>query len=311
MSFYMYNSIYMCMKISKSKLVHMIRESISRVLLKEYGGEQLVLPYDGDTRAYNYMQYVDFIKSLTKPGEITSNIDSYDDYYRQMNVNDETLFEIGRYVQFYDGFCRDEFNQEEYDYFIEQLVDTYGEDIIGDSEKQLWRKYDNGDGCGSELTDYGFECYMRELIESGGQSLRNMLSELFYNSEHGMVYINRELTIPNMWGRFNNVGGNDNRFEKGYNSLYELLQNEYGDLGYYWAYGKDKGSAYCGSYFKEGTSTVSLLAMTPIENIDIPETCAMENAGEYEISIKDNSLIMLVGVNIDGKEINIGHRVYK
>ena len=59
MSFYMYKGIYMCMKISKSKLAHMIRESISRVLLKEYGGEQLVLPFDGDTRAYNYMQYVD------------------------------------------------------------------------------------------------------------------------------------------------------------------------------------------------------------------------------------------------------------
>ena len=90
--------------------------------MKEYGGEQLVLPFDGDTRAYNYMQYVDFIKSLTRPGEITSNIDSYDDYYRQMNVNDETLFEIGRNVQFYDGFCRDEFNPEEYDYFIEHKL---------------------------------------------------------------------------------------------------------------------------------------------------------------------------------------------
>ena len=51
--------------------------------------------------------------------------------------------------------------------------------------------------------------------------------------------------------------------------------------------------------------------MTPIENIDIPETCGMENAGEYEVSLKDNSLIMLVGVKIDCKEINLGHRVYK
>ena len=62
------------MKISKEKLTNMIKESISRIVLKEYGGEQLVLPFDGDTRSYNYMQYVDFIKSLTNPGEITSKV---------------------------------------------------------------------------------------------------------------------------------------------------------------------------------------------------------------------------------------------
>ena len=299
------------MKITRGELMDIISESISRVLLNEYSGEQLVLPYDGDTRAYNYMQYIDFIKSVTKPGEITSNVTSYESYCHQMDINDEVLFEVGRNVEFYDGFCRDEFNQEEYDYFIEMLENRYGEDIFGESEKQLWRKYDNGDGCGSELTDYGFECYIKELIESGERSLHRMLDDLFYNSENGMVYINRELTIPQMLGRFNNIDGNDNRFEKGYNSLYELLQNEYGDLGWYWAYGKGNGSAYCGNYFKEGTSTVSLLAMTPIENINIAETCAMENAGEYEVSLKDNSLIMLVGLNIDGKNINIGKRILK
>ena len=275
----------------------MIRESISRVLLKEYGGEQLVLPFDGDTRAYNYMQYIDFIKRITKPGEITSNIQTYDDYCKQMNITDETLFEIGRNVEFYDGYCGDEFNEEEYNYFIAELENKYGKEI-----------YYNDDSL--ELSDYGDKCYKEELTNKGRRWLKYMLDKLFSNAVGGMVYLNRVLTIPQMSGRYSdNVDGD--KFEKTYNSLYELLIDYYGDLGYYWAYGTDNGSPYCGDYFKEGTSTVSLLAMTPIENIDIADTCGMDNAGECEVSLKNKDLIMLVGLKIDGKEINLGHRVYK
>ena len=51
--------------------------------------------------------------------------------------------------------------------------------------------------------------------------------------------------------------------------------------------------------------------MTPIENVDMSETCALCGVGEHEVRLHDDTKIMLVGLKIDGKEINIGHRVYK
>lgn len=286
------------MKISRDKLLHMIKESISRVLLKEYGGEQLVLPYDGDTRAYNYMQYVDFIKSLTKPGEITSNVHNIDEYYKKFNINSEALFDIGVNANFYDGYAREEFNDDEYEVFIDELEDKYGDIIYGENSNPLSVRY----GIGEELSSEGFKYFANKLIESAKYEFSRMLGELFKYCVDGMLYMNRELVIPAALNRLES----DN-----YNSLYELLQHMYSDLGYYWAYGIDTGCAYCAKRFEGGTSTVSLIAMTPIENVDMSETCALCGVGEHEVRLHDDTKIMLVGLKIDGKEINIGHRVYK
>ena len=291
------------MKISRDKLLHMIQESISRVVLKEYGGEQLVLPFDGDTRAYNYMQYVDFVKSITKPGEITSNIRNVDDYYKYVNVNDELLFTIGMNSKFYNGYCREEFSDEEYEIVLGKLEDQYGELIYGENNNHPWSSKYN---IGEELSDEGFKYLANYLINIGKSDIKWVLQVLFKNSNgDGMVYINRVLSIPSSFKRYT---GEDDMH---YNSLYDLYNDNYSDLGHYWAYGTDTGNAYWSSNFEGGNSYVSLIAMTPIENIDIAETCGVDSVGENEVYFYDDRKIMLVGLTVDGKEINIGHRVYK
>ena len=291
------------MKIKESDLRAMICESISKVLLREYGGEQLVLPFDGDTGAYNYEQYIDFVKSVTKPGELVSNIHSIDDYYRKMDISDEFLFEVGMNAKFYNGYAREEFSEDEYDFVIGELEDKYGKEIYGKNNNPLSVKYNIGE----ELSEKGFRYLVEYLIDYGKQDLKLMLGELFRYSNNGMVYINRVLIIPKALSRYKE----EDVDEYNYNGLYDLLVNEYNNLGNYWAYGVDTGGAYWYSNFKGGNSHVRLIGMTPIENVDIPETSGVNSVGENEIFLHDDKKIMLIGIEIDGKKINIGHRVCK
>ena len=290
------------MKVTRNRLEKIIRESISKVL-NEYRGEQLTLPFDGgDTGAVNYEQYIDFVNSITKPGEITSSVNNLGEYVNKLKTYKKFLFEVGMNACFYNGYCREEFSNDEYEDRIEELEERYGDKIYGENNNPLSQEF----GIGEELSNYGFKCFANMLIEHGADNLDYIMNILKNYCVNGMLYINRELTIPKALGRYSYNDDDDS-----YDSLYSELNSNFSDLGDYWSYGKEGGSAYYGVDFSNGTSTVNLIAMTPIENIDIPNTCGLDTVGEYEVSFIDNSKIMLVGLSIDGKEINIGHRVYK
>lgn len=287
------------MKISRNRLRDIIRESISKVLLNEYRGEQLMLPFDGNSVSLNYEQYIDFVKCVTKPGELTSNIRNIDDYYEHVNVSDELLFDIGMNCKFYNGYVRDEFSDEEYKIVLSDLERQYGEGIYGENSHPWSNRYNIGE----ELSDEGFRCLANYLIYIGKIDIKHMLNDLLKNSNgNGMVYINRVLTIPKALSRYT---------EDGYDCLYDLLHKIYGDLGDYWAYGINTGGAYNRNNFDGGNSTIRLIGMTPIENIDMAETCGVESVGEYEVYFYDDRKIMIVGLEIDDKKIDIGHRVLK
>lgn len=293
------------MRVSKSQLKHIIAESIKKQILNEYDGEQLMLPFDGDTKQYNYMQYIDFVKSITKEGTLNSNIRSINEYLN--SFKQENYFEIGINTNFYHGYVRDEFDQDEYKCVIEELEEKYGKNIYGNNNNPLSINF----SIGEELSDFGFKKLIAKLTCDGKNALLNKIHDLLsLNDNSTMIPINRVITIPYPLGRFTT---NDCivRGEREYNDFYDYLENEFGGLGEYWAYGFNTGDAYCGNEYKRGIGLLRIIAYVPLEYINMPDTCGAELVGESEVYFKENAKILITQIIIGNKKINLGNRIYQ
>lgn len=291
-----------------TELKHIISESIKQHLLQEYRGEQLMIPFDGNTKPYNYMQYVDFIKRITREGTLKSKITSKKQYIN--SFSNEKLFEIGMNIYFYPGYVRDNFDYDEYNFRIDELENKYGKEIYGKNNNPLSNRFQIGE----ELSDFGFQKLEETLINVGKSSLSTTVDYLTsLNNNSNMIPINRVISIPKAFGRFSTVGDKEYTEYGGdeYKDFYSYLLNEFGGLGDYWAYGYDTGEAYRGDSYDGGTDYLRIIGYVPLEYINIADTCGADITEESEIYFTTHAKLLLTTIEINGKKINIGNRIYE
>lgn len=292
------------------KLKLILKEGLKKSL-NEYGGEQLNIPFDEQSsRATNYEQYIDFVKSITQPGTLTPTITNTQQLLSKCSNND--FFDTGINVYFYTGYVRDEFNDDEYEEQLNELEEEYGEEIYGSNNNQLAKDYNLFE----ELSEFGVQKMIEKMIDAGKGSIEHMANWLFKNSMNGLIPVNREIIIPKALGHYDVRKDVDDDLSDDYRNIgdfYSFLKYEWENLGQYWAHGTDSGVAYRGDnyHFSGGVSSVRIVGYTTIENIDFGNTCGVENVGEDEIFFKNGAKIMLTTLFFDEKPVKLGNRIYQ
>lgn len=271
-----------------SRTLTQISESIKRsnkkiiinenqlLALKEYH-DQLAFNFDEDGNAYfeknNWEHYVDFLEDIGKPGtlpssewgiqEIQDAVDeelekiSYDgddlNEYDYENAFLELVFETFIYKHNkMDEIFEDDF-LEKFNGFYEFEKENNYYDRSQTIEKYLREKtdvFDDPYNLDDFLTPFGYNEYRGHLREAFTEHFEeyDMLSSMIIN-DRGLIYIERNITIPN----FNSPEFNLNK--NLYKTYYNYLKDKFYDLGNCFTWGENCGEAYNGSSFGQGKTS--------------------------------------------------------
>ena len=250
------------------------------LILKEYH-DQTVFNFDNEGNAYfeknNWENYVDFLEYLGTPGELPKSswgmteIENAVENAKKQNSNfyEEDIDEydyIDAFLELvYDAILGNNknnkeriFTEEFFNVFngIEEFAEKNNYYITSDVIERYLRYstdiLDEVDEMEGYLTPYGYSLYQTLLEESFYDKIYeyDMVNNMTIN-DRGLIYIERNITIPNFNSPKFNYNGNNN--------FYKYLKKSFYDLGNCFSWEEGRGESYNGFGFGEnGVSEIKL-----------------------------------------------------
>lgn len=283
------------------KTLSSISESIKRskkiivnesqlLCLKEYH-DQLVFNFDNDGNAYyeknNWENFVDFIEYIGTPGilpksewnesNIRSAINRAKEGIEPMQDDIDEYEYVDAFISlvcesFINGYEEEMFNEDFFEFF--ENYEEYKKEFNNYDECTIIEKYIKNktnilydiDYIEDFLTYDGYRKFDEILKEKFIKNFdyNGMESNMIVN-ERGLVYIERNITIPNFNSPDFNYCGNKNYFN--------YLKKTYNDLGNCFSWEEGRGEAYCGNSFGKGEhSEIKLKCWIDPKDINWKET---------------------------------------
>ena len=330
-----------------SKALTQISESIKRnnkkiivnenqlLALKEYH-DQLAFNFDENGNAYfkknNWEHYVDFLEDIGKPGTLPSSEWGMQEIQNAVNEelekvdyqNDElneydyvnAFLELVYETFIYEHNKMDEIFEnnflEKFNGFYEFEKENNYYDRSQTIKKYLQEKtdvFDDPYNLDNFLTPFGYNEYQGHLQEAFTEHFEeyDMLSSMIIN-DRGLIYIERNITIPN----FNSPEFNFNK--NLYKTYYNYLKDKFYDLGNCFSWGEDCGEAYNGGSFGQGkTSELKIKCWVDPKDINW-ETTVYRNCYslnyEKEVYIDETGAkievfdVVLMNGNVNGQNVS-------
>ena len=286
--------------ISEQDILNMVK----RVLNEYHKGQQLILPFDGSSEPYNYMQFIEYIESIGTYGTINKPAKTFEECIN----NPELLENCGLNLLFDVDGCFDDYRTPE---LVKEIVNENGYDVfIDDIVEMISNGYDNAEDAiyDSEAFDFFHmdvnEFYsifkdkgaLREkLIENGRAELEWLYNKEFTTNESGQIYIERVIDIPDPMGRWLEKGNSwqETGEERDY---FEDISKRYEGIGDCWTYINGAGDCY-NTCLRNGTK-INVKGWVNPENVNWEATIQLEQMDEYEIRLYSN-----IPVQIDEIEV--------
>jgi len=279
--------------------------------LKEYKGEQLVLPFDGSSHAYSDMQYIDYLQHNSVGKTLTTQYKNPQDYFN--SLNDDEIFELFE-CTFYCGDDGSGFNYDKLNNFAVQIADKYPnifndevidrEHVIPDIEIDSWhpqsKMFDNDIDSLSELMKISNDPQLLKkiIVEEAKKCFSLFIKNALTITENGLIYVERGIGIPNILSnKLDNYG--DVQYYDYLNDYYE------GNVGNCWAYRKDCGEAYDNSI--RNSTEIILQGYTRCEDVNWVQTFAQDDYGESELTLNTDGLVEITNIytRSRGKKVNL------
>lgn len=326
-----------------SKIAEEIKRNSKKIIvnenqllaLKEYH-DQLSFNFDENGNAYfeknNWEHYVDFLEDIGKPGTLPSSEwgnqeiqDAINGELKKISYDGDDLNEYDYENAFLGLVCEtfiykhnkmDEIFEddflEKFNGFYEFEKENNYYDRCQTIEKYLREKtdvFDDPYNLDDFLTPFGYSEYQGHLQEAFTEHFEDydMLSSMIIN-DRGLIYIERNITIPN----FNSPEFNLNK--NLYKTYYNYLKNSFYDLGNCFSWGEDCGEAYNGSSFGQGkTSELRIKCWVDPKDINWEATvyrnCYSLNY-EKEVYIDETGAkievfdVVLMNGNVNGQNVS-------
>ena len=309
--------------INEQDIINMVK----RVINELHKGQQLMIPFDGDsnTEPYNYMQFMEYLESLSTPGKLAPPQYNFEEI---INSRNPFLEQIGlRTLQNYECVF-DEWKVNNFLNDVEQSDDTllvyrscdYEEDFepmfredyleaIGKSDIESWEDEDlyNLFNNPRELSQI--------LVNMGKEELRELYNRCCILNDLGQIRIERVIDLPGIFrnndgsktniniSHESNLNIDDNNnivavdpLQKDTEDYTQSAQRRYPSIGVCWTYEKGCGEAYC-SDISHGTS-VNLIGWVNPEEVDWELTVQLESLEEYELRLNSGALVQLDAIQI-------------
>ena len=297
------------------------KQLYNNFVLKEYQGEQLVLPFDGDysiwnRHAYNDMQFVDYLERNSVGKQLETKYKNYTEFINSLSSNDllnlaDSLFFYGAY-----GDC---YSYDKLNYFAYKLSEIYRQKT---NIPLFNEKYIDVESAKNFRSDWDLEIHddTSNLDKKGVKNIYDLISisnnpkdaadgfikfaqhQLikFFNSfftinDNGLIYCERNITTPDFEDKWM-VYGTDEYSDENFKEFYTELNKMYhGHIGIYWSYMQDTASVYENDIYSDDSykNEIKLKGYTRIEDIDWENTFKQFECGERELRIKENGLIQI------------------
>ena len=296
-----------------SKKIYLSEQAIKK--LYEYY-TQLNLPFnDTSGKGYddklNYEHFVDWLEYYGKYGQLEDSGIKEDDiqetfvdnniasafkyFFRNESEDGYFIEDIGEALRnLYYTASVDEDYLRLYFAFDEETYENPPEDI-GEYIEDIGFNIEDIDDVESILTDEGIE-KLRGLLEAEFKNriIDNGVPYSFEINDRGLIYIEREITMPNV------MSPNVPREAKNYFEY--LIGNNFNGVGQCWTFMKGKGEAYCGVGYGGGTDYILLQGWVDPRSINWQETL-MRNAWsmneEHEIFINSGYLVEIDKITLN------------
>ena len=258
---------------------------------------QTKLQFDGEPSKLNYEHFVDYIEDFGQEGSLPkSNYDvktfikTYINKLLETNIDDlidDNLFDynviyeiISNDIKEYDFYKKDIYLQNLFE--SGEILDSISS--FDDLYHELYQyiKKDNLDmlikeACYSYITD---ELEDKDFYINGENP--------FIINDRGLVYIEREISIPQIFKRFK---------ERGYENYYEYVKDY--SLGIFWSYLPKHSKSYCYNNFSLGNTFIKIKGFIDPKDINWGDTIykAVYNLNyENEIQVNENSPIEITEI---------------
>jgi hypothetical protein len=266
-----------------------IRKIVKSVLQELHRGQQMVLPFDGSSEPYNYMQFIEYLENIGKVGKLRGG------NLTAVFQREEEMAQCG----FATMIDTDEvpFDEDITD-FINRMISRYGEDIVGYGPDSIQDINDLLD----VFTDR--DKIYNELVEMGKKEIELLRYDLTIN-DNGLIYCERVLLLPHMDKRYNedNIQGYYTPLNKRQDFYTELKQAFDQGVGVCWTYCPGAGECYNGGYFGQNGSRVTLKGWVRPEDVDWYETVMHIPLGELEIRMAYGATIQLDAVSVQDNQM--------
>lgn len=267
-------------------------------ILKEYRNE-LTIPFDGNPRKENYLQFIDWLEEIGEYGQLPSSNVTFNDFLGR-----------GLYEYVFNEMFEHQFGM--FDNLLETILVEVAKDNFDDFESvstMTFEKFKESLGCGcierayDSLTQYGLSLvkeHAMHVIEEELSCLPRMLEKA--TNERGLIYIERAIEIPPLLSKeisthiqdFNNM------------DLYTYLLHQYRNhVGTCWSYVKGRGCIYNNNYDYTDADGIRLHAYVDLKDVNIDASAWLslyDLNEEEELRIKQGGKLEIFAITtFDGK----------
>jgi len=273
------------------KIILTENQFAKNILLNEYKGEQLVIPFDGDSDSYNYMQYIDYLQQNSVGKTLTTKYKTPQEYIDTLEK--PYLIWLARCyfneVQSYEdsgGFFENDGAVDELKKLIHNWNEIYGIDFNENIEKSDVRGLIHNSK-NPELAIDIFSNFMKYVLRK--------IFKILLITKDGLIYVERAVQIPQI---FNHSFKNDSGFDE--ELFYHLNSTYLGNVGVCWSFGVNNSDAYYGHkvYTNDIKNTIILKGFTRFEDVDIIATVSLYFMNERELRLKKDGLVKITNMEL-------------
>lgn len=286
------------------------------LILKEYYN-QTTFNFDKEGNAYfkknNWQLYIDYLEEIGKYGTLPKSEWGYNEIVESIRAeqniitpNESDIYESDYADMFakliYESLFEDDDVYDVFEPTVADMLTSFKNEENPTTYNELYNFLEDKDilEYTSEfeymLTVYGSNKF-QEMVNEAFTSEADDLADCLTINERGLVYIEREITIP----KFDSPEFKSRR----YKDYFKHLMDSYYGIGECFTWQKNKGEAYCGNHFEGGTTHVTLKCWVDPKDINWFETVyrncyTLKDEAEIYINYTD-AKIELFEVDINGR----------
>ena len=286
------------------------------LILKEYYN-QTTFNFDKEGNAYfkknNWQLYIDYLEEIGKYGTLPRSEWGYNEIVESIRAeqniitpNESDIYESDYADMFakltYESLFEDDDVYDVFEPTVADMLTSFKNEENPTTYNELYNFLEDKDILESTSefeymhTIYGSNKF-QEMVNEAFTSEADDLADCLTINERGLVYMEREITMP----KFDSP-----EFKSGrYKDYFKHLMDSYYGIGECFTWQKNNGEAYCGNHFEGGTTHVTLKCWVDPKDINWFETVyrncyTLKDEAEIYINYTD-AKIELFEVDINGR----------
>ena len=257
-----------------------LRNIVSEVIDELHQGQQLMLPFDGDSEPYNWMQYVEWLEEHGKYGTLPSQPDAMEKV-----MTKKMLMEVGESTFFYgtgEEFDGDYF-YEIFEGFVKENQDVQLFNNPQETVDGIMGQIDSPNDVLYHLTPEGTNRWMAFIIQRGKETMDYWLGNRLEINGDGLIYCERMIAMEEANGRYHSEEGNMD--------YYQMLNDQYNGIGQYWSYAHGGGNVYF--YNAHHGQDILVKGWVSPYDVDWVATISLNSMDEQELRLNYDAMVQI------------------